>query len=312
MDAKTPTRPRWLDGRLYPFQDRYMDLHGHRIHYLDEGEGPVQLLVHPGPGWSFMFRRYILRLRDRFRCVAPDLPGWGLSSVAPGFRVTVPNLAGVLEGFIERLDLHGITAWAGDSSGPFTMMAAERVPERIQGFVLNGTFVWPLNEYPKVERYLGFVTGRLFRSANRRLNVIPRLLAGIALGSRRQSRPEGRHYRKAFPTRAHRDRIIDLFAASMDHEALRETHRALDRIRDRPTLLVFGERDATVRFGFYERLRREFPNHEAHLIPRARHFAFEDSPDAVLPIFEEWWRRLTVPSSARGIAERAHLASLGQ
>lgn len=299
MTARESARPTWLDDRLYPFQDRYMDLEGHRIHYVDEGEGPVQLFVHPGPGWSFMFRRYILALRDRFRCIAPDLPGWGLSTAAPGFRNTVPNLARILEGFIERLDLHAVTAWMGDSSGPITMTAAERLPERFQGFVLNGTFVWPLSDYPKVERSLRFVTGRFFRSANRRFNVIPRLLGGIALGSRKQSRAEGRHYRKAFSTRAQRDRIIDLFAASMDHEALRETQRGLDRIRDRPTLLVFGERDATVRFGFYERLQREFPNHEAHLIPRARHFVFEDAPDQVLPIFEAWWRTLTLPTSPR-------------
>ncbi len=74
-------RPDWVDSSLYPFNDQWMMIDGHRIHYVDEGprDAPVLLFIHPGLGWSFTYRYQIKELSDKFRCVAPDLPGYGLS-----------------------------------------------------------------------------------------------------------------------------------------------------------------------------------------------------------------------------------------
>src|SRR5690348_14827746 len=63
-------RPPWLDEQLYPFQSRFVEVEGNRIHYIDEGSGPTLLLLHPGIGWSFMYSDIIQELRGRFRCVA--------------------------------------------------------------------------------------------------------------------------------------------------------------------------------------------------------------------------------------------------
>jgi hypothetical protein len=76
----TIQRPTWLDEQLYPFQSHYVEVEGNRIHYIDEGSGPTLLLLHPGVGWSFMYSDIIQGLRSRFRCVALDLPGFGLSA----------------------------------------------------------------------------------------------------------------------------------------------------------------------------------------------------------------------------------------
>ena len=48
-------RPPWLDEQLYPFQSRFVEVEGNRIHYIDEGSGPTLLLLHPGVGWSCMY-----------------------------------------------------------------------------------------------------------------------------------------------------------------------------------------------------------------------------------------------------------------
>src|SRR5215467_9793763 len=65
-------RPAWLDEQLYPFQSHFVEVEGNRIHYIDEGSGPIVLFVHPGFGWSFTNRELIKGLRDRYRCVALD------------------------------------------------------------------------------------------------------------------------------------------------------------------------------------------------------------------------------------------------
>ena len=56
-----------------------------RIHYIDEGEGPPILLCHGNPTWSFLYRDIVVVLRARFRCIAPDYLGFGLSDRPPGW-----------------------------------------------------------------------------------------------------------------------------------------------------------------------------------------------------------------------------------
>jgi haloalkane dehalogenase len=76
-------RPRWLPWSAFPFQSRFAEIAGQRVHYIDEGSGPALLFVSAGQ-WSFMFRDVIVRLRGQFRCLALDFPGCGLSPDAPG------------------------------------------------------------------------------------------------------------------------------------------------------------------------------------------------------------------------------------
>ena len=73
-----PTLPDWLDTTLYPFDNHYLQIDGHTVHYVDQGCGPVLLLLlHGNPTWSFLYRRIIAELSAQFRCIALDYPGFG-------------------------------------------------------------------------------------------------------------------------------------------------------------------------------------------------------------------------------------------
>ena len=63
----TVQRPDWFDESLFPFESKFMELDGSTVHYVDEGEGPAIVMVHGNPVWSFLYRKVILGLRDRFR-----------------------------------------------------------------------------------------------------------------------------------------------------------------------------------------------------------------------------------------------------
>ena len=73
---------------LFPFESRWFPSAVGPIHYVDEGEGRPIFLMHGNPDWSFLYRRIILGLRDRFRCVAADYPGFGLSVHPEGYEYT--------------------------------------------------------------------------------------------------------------------------------------------------------------------------------------------------------------------------------
>ena len=69
-----------LKPGMFPFESSFLEWGGAKLHFVDEGSGPVLFLLHGNPSWSFLYRRMIVALRDRFRCVAMDLPGPGRSS----------------------------------------------------------------------------------------------------------------------------------------------------------------------------------------------------------------------------------------
>ena len=86
MTSQSPeTRPTWVDDELFPFASRFIEIAGHTIHYVDEGTGPTLLLLHGNPTWSFVYRKTILSLREDFRCIALDYPGFGLSTAASSY-----------------------------------------------------------------------------------------------------------------------------------------------------------------------------------------------------------------------------------
>ena len=64
----------------YPWEARYRDWEGLRLAHLDEGSGEPIVLLHGEPTWSFLWRKVMPPLLDAgFRCIAPDLPGFGRS-----------------------------------------------------------------------------------------------------------------------------------------------------------------------------------------------------------------------------------------
>src|SRR5215469_12938943 len=121
-------RPAWLDEQLYPFQSHLVEIEGHHIHYIDEGAGPTLLFVHPGVGWSLMYSDIIQDLRGRFRCVALDLPDYGLSTAAPGYRHTLIDDSRLLERFIQTIGLSDITLCSHDLTGSIALGVVARRP----------------------------------------------------------------------------------------------------------------------------------------------------------------------------------------
>ncbi|HZD64918.1 MAG TPA: alpha/beta fold hydrolase, partial [Acidimicrobiales bacterium] len=117
---QTPPAPgaAWVPRELYPFESRYVDLAGARVHYIDEGRGPPLLALHGNPTWSFIYRGIVEGLADRFRCVAPDYPGFGLSTAPPGYGFTPAEHARVLEALVLELDLWDVTLMVQDWGGP--------------------------------------------------------------------------------------------------------------------------------------------------------------------------------------------------
>src|SRR5215471_18525773 len=106
---------------------------------VDEGSGPPLLLLHGNPTWSFLYRGVIAGLKDRFRCIALDYPGFGLSQAPPDYSYTPAEHASIVEGFLQQLDLRAVrmmvqgllSSWGRPaSSRPATLRQKEALDVR--------------------------------------------------------------------------------------------------------------------------------------------------------------------------------------
>ena len=131
------------DPALYPFTSHWFDSSQGRVHYVDEGTGPVILLCHGNPTWSFLYRDIIRELKDHFRCIAQDYLGFGLSDRPPGFGYRVEEHATVVGELVDHLGLDDYLSMGQDWGGPISMAVGTDRADRVRGVILGNTWFWP-------------------------------------------------------------------------------------------------------------------------------------------------------------------------
>ena len=118
---------------------RKADVDGLKVFYREAGrlDAPALLLLHGFPTAGHMFRELIPALADRFRIVAPDLPGFGQSDMPSRdkFSYTFGKLAEVIERFTEVIGLHRFAIYVFDYGAPTGFRMAVRHPERIAAII---------------------------------------------------------------------------------------------------------------------------------------------------------------------------------
>jgi pimeloyl-ACP methyl ester carboxylesterase len=297
-DTAAPQRPRWLPWSQFPFQSRFASIDGRRIHYLDEGSGPVLLLVSAGQ-WSFIFRDAIVRLRGQFRCLTLDFPGSGLSADAAGHDNGVPANAQILDAFIDALDLQDITMVVHDVGGPIGFLVATGRPDRFRALVISNTFGWPLAGYPAVRRMLRTVDSAPFGAVNDLTNVLAQFTATSYGVGRRMSRADRRCFLGPWRSRRSRRATQQVLAGVLSIDPLMAgVERSLrTTLAGLPVLTLFGRRNDP--YGWQSRFQQIFPQVTAVGLADAHHFPFNDDAEAYSAAITSWWAR----SAAQGLTD---------
>ena len=112
---------------------------GVRVFYREAGDpnAPVVLLLHGFPASSFQYRELIPRLADRYRVIAPDMPGFGFTEVPADrkYVYTFDALAKTIEAFTDALDLKKYALYIFDYGAPTGLRLAMAHPERVTAIV---------------------------------------------------------------------------------------------------------------------------------------------------------------------------------
>lgn len=277
---------------LFPFTSRYATVNGRRMHYVDEGSGEPVLMLHGNPTWCFFYRNLIGRLAPRYRCIAPDHIGCGLSERpsrrAYGFRLA--DRVADLESFVSRLELdRPVTLVLHDWGGAIGAAFAVRQPERIARLVLFNTAAFrkpPGKPLPAVLRLIRAFPRPAF-AAVAGLNLF-----AIGAAFTAPARPLAAEVRRALlaPTRGGvRRRLatlcfvqdISLSPADPSWPLIVEIEAGLARLAGKPILIAWGERDFVFDRDYLAEWRRRFPAAQVHRFARAGHYILEDEPERV-------------------------------
>jgi haloalkane dehalogenase len=282
-------RPAWVDDELFPFESRFVTIDGHTVHYVDEGSGPTLLLLHGNPTWSFVYRDVIRALRDQFRCVALDYPGFGLSSARPGYRYLPEEQAAVVVAFLDRLDLSGATLVVHDWGGPIGLSAAEQRPDKFERLVLANTWAWPLNGDLPVELASRLLGGPVGRELTRRFNLFVNAMIPAGHRLRKPTVDEMAHYRQALATPGRREASAVLpRRITADRAFLAGAEAGLPDLASLPTLIVWGDADLAFRAKERQRWERVFADHHTVIVEGAGHFVQSDAPDQFAAAIRDW------------------------
>jgi len=269
------------DRYQYPFKENYADIDGQRMHYVDEGKGPVILLVHGEPTWSYLYRKMIPPLvKAGYRCIAPDLIGFGLSSKPEdeGYY-SLPRHVAQVSALVNKLGLKEITIVGQDWGGPISFGFGIENQDKVKSLVILNTLVNPMK--------LPFLFGLLFQQGGfssfliRRLDLMRK--AAFMSGFHRKLDPRVKaQYMAPHPDAASRGGVASfpkLVPASPNHVNYDYITKIGETLKswDLPVLVMFSDKDIAFKLADGERITKMVPNGRFKKIRDAGHFLQEDA-----------------------------------
>ena len=291
----SPARPAWVANEIFPFESNFFTTpSGHAMHFIDEGVGEPIVFLHGNPAWSFEFRHLVKDLRSRFRCIAPDHIGFGLSSRSNQPADYRPEAhANAVAALLDHLDVQGRdplpdrlgrTDWIGFRA---YASAAGQADCHYQHLVLAGRARPPLChvQFFHVELAGQYLIKRHNFFVNR---VLP-----MAVGQKKALTPEVMtHYRNAQPTPAARAACAALPGHIVGtSDWLRSIWDDRAAFSGKPALIFWGFKDIAFRKKELERWKAELADFEAHEFQDCGHFLAEEAPDRILPALRAFMQR---------------------
>ncbi len=289
---------RQLPESEYPFKSHFATVGKHTMHYIDEGTGPVVVMVHGNPSWSFYYRNLVNRLSKSHRCIVPDHIGCGLSDKPSDsdYSYTLDQRIADLDALLANIcPNEDITMVVHDWGGMIGTTWASRNLKRIRGLVVLNTAAFHMPS----DKTLPW---QLFLARNTSLGTL--LVRGFnafsvgasIIGCTRNPMPS--HIKRAYqaPYDSWQNRIatlrfvqdIPLKDGDPGFDTVSATQESLGAFQDTPTFIGWGLKDVVFDETFLRVWKSKFPHATTVEVSDAGHYILEDAPDIMLPAVEKF------------------------
>jgi len=262
---------------------RTVEADGVNVFYREAGQpdAPLILLLHGFPTSSHMFRDLIPQLAAKYRVIAPDLPGFGFTTVpaARNYRYTFDSLAKTMLAFVDALGVKRYAIYVFDYGAPVGYRLALAHPERVSAIVSQNGNAYEeglSDAWNPIQRYWKEPTLEN-RDALRSFLTLEGTRGQYVTGVSRPEAiaPESYMLDQALLDRpGNADIQLDLFLDYASNVKLYPAFQAYFRSAKPPTLAIWGKNDPFFIPPGAEAYRRDNPDAVVQLLDTG-HFALE-------------------------------------
>ncbi len=284
-----------------PLSHAVLHLDGEQIFYRVAGpaDAPVVLLPHGYPCSSFQFRGLMPQLGDRWRLVAPDLPGFGHSSTPEPGAYGFAGYGDLLLRFADALDLDRYALWLHDYGSQFGLRLAMAAPERVAALIVQNGDVYEDAHGPKyaaLKQYWAAPTPEDRAQLAAHVSeegfrdefvgeVAPEVAARIT--------PDlWRLHWALMDTPERRENVVRLFEDQATTLTWFSAEQAYLREHRPPTLIVWGPQDGYMPEAAARAYLRDLPDAELHLIEDGGHWLLETHLGEVTALCRDFFGRV--------------------
>ncbi len=280
----------------YSFTSHYLSLAGGKIHYIDEGQGPVIVMVHGNPTWSYYFRKLVKHFSSTHRVIVLDHMGCGLSDKPEKYSYTLQQHVENLDTLLDSLKIERFSMVVHDWGGAIGFGSAVKKPEKIDRLVVLNSAAFRSSRIPfRISLcrmpFLGEILVRLFNGfawPAKFMAVEKRLDQDVAAA-----------FLSPYDSWANRVAVYNFVKDIPMHENHR-SYKSLVDIENNlkglcdlkiPLLLIWGGKDFCFNRSFFDEWVRRFPHAETHYIEDGGHYILEDKIEEIKPIMGDFFSR---------------------
>ena len=283
-------------GGTWPFEPRFFEGNGFRMHYVDEGKGDAIVCLHGEPTWGYLYRHFIPPFSASHRVIVPDHVGFGKSETPQGREYSLKAHVDNFTGLIEALDLTNITLVLQDWGGLIGSAFALRNSNRVRRLFLLNTLTGYGNAPPGLTPWFQFILKH--HQAGTLGEVLGHLDVNI-LGIMKTQGLENLSvvdsnwlaaYRSAFPTK---EDCVGAIEFPLDallgriSPYLKEGFPLLQNLKSKPAMLAVGMKDRAIApESQISDFKAIWPKGPVIKLPNAGHFSQEDATDTVIALIE--------------------------
>jgi haloalkane dehalogenase len=285
----------------FPFESKFLEVRGSKMHYVDQGEGDPILFLHGNPTSSYLWRNVIPHVSAHGRCIAPDLIGMGKSD-KPDLEYRFFEHANYVERFIEGLGLSNITLVIHDWGSGLGFHYAALHPDKIKAIAFMEAILLPVpswDAFPAALReiFQSFRTEKVGWDLIVNQNFfIENILPGGVV--RELTEAEMNAYRAPYVEPDSRKPLwrwpneipIEGEPSDVNEAVLKYNAKLVEW--DIPKLLFYAEPGAILRKPAVEWCEVNLKNLTSINLGEGSHYLQEDHPHAIGEGLAEWYRTL--------------------
>ena len=285
-----------IKAQKNPILHKTINVNGVEIFYREAGskDSPTILLLHGYPTSSHMFRNLMKDLSDSYHLLAPDYPGYG-NSEQPSmekFAYTFDNMALIIEGFLEKLDVKKYSIYLMDYGAPIGFRIAAKYPERVEALIIQNGNAYDeglLEFWDPIKKYWNDKTeenGKALEGFHSLDGLKWQYTHGVK--NPEKISPDNWNIDLRHLMRDGNDKIqLAMFYDYRTNVPLYPGWQKYFRTYQPPTIIVWGKNDYIFPSEGAYPYKRDLKNIEFHLLDTG-HFALEEDGDVIAELIREF------------------------